>query len=214
MLVCNTARLLAFAVAVSIQCTPLHGAERREQKGESVTLERYGVTFRAPANWFVPAPGKIAENIRQLDSSKEDIRAILASHRGSIEIATYLRQNPRRHSGLIPTINVLSRPNPHKTFESFQQMIAASARSIGSTLRNYVIKTAPEERMLSGRRVAFFAAEYDISTADGISERVLGMTYAIPFGEMFIQVSTSETLPEKEKDVFAGFINSFAFTEP
>jgi hypothetical protein len=209
----HTTRRLCFAIVVLIGCASLcDGAA--DQEGEPVKLERYGVSFRAPKNWFVPERSKIVENIRKLDSEKEDISAILASHRGSITIATYLRHDPRGHAGMIPTINVLGRSNPHSTFEAFRKMIAASSVSVGSVLRNYVVKASPAERTLAGRRVVVFAAEYDISTAAGADYRVSSTTYAIPCGEIFLQISMSESIPAKQSQVFERFIGSFAFKEP
>lgn len=204
-------KLVCFAAALLIPSAVLCGAGAKE---ETIKLERYGISFRAPSGWFVPEREKIVENIRKLDSEKEDIRAILASHRGSIAIATYLRHDPRGQTGMIPTINVIGRPNPHKTFEMFRDMIAASAASLGSALRNYSIKAPPAESSVAGRRAVALTAEYDISAAGGNTSRVAGTTYAIPCGDIFLQISMSESLPAKHSDIFDRFIKSFAFKEP
>ena len=182
-------------------------------KEERVTLERYGVSFRAPSGWFVADRDTTVENIRKLDGAKENIRAILASHRGSIPIATYSRHDPRGQSGAVPTINVIGRPNPHKTFETFRDTIAASAASVGSVLRDYSIKTPPAEASLAGRRAVAFAAEYDVTLAGGNTPRMAATTYAIPCGDIFLQISKSESLPPKHGDVFDRFIGSFTFKE-
>ncbi len=210
----NITKRLCFAIILLIQCAPLRDSNAKDPKDRSVKLDRLGVSFSAPKGWFVPEHEKIAENIRKFDSEKEDLPGILASHRGSIVVATYSRFDPRGHAGLIPTINVLGRPNPHSTFEAFRDMIGASAQSMGSVLRNYVLKAAPAERSLAGRRVIEFTAEYDISAAEGSSYRVWSTTYAIPCKDVFLQVSMSESLPANHRQVFERFIGSFEFREP
>jgi hypothetical protein len=203
--------LTCVGATILIAFAPLH---RASGKAETITLERYGASFRAPSGWFVSDREKITENIKKLDSEKEDVRAILASHRGSIAIGTYLRHDPRGQTGMIPTINVIGRPNPHKTFEAFRDTIAASAGSLGSALRNYSVKSPPAEVSVGGRRAVAFTAEYDISAAGGNTSRVQGTTYAIPCGDIFLQVSMSESLPAKHAEVFDRFIKSFSFKEP
>ncbi len=209
----HTTRCLCFAVAISIGLIHLSDGASDDQ-GKVTKLQRFGVSFRPPADWFVPDRDKIADNIRKLDSEKENISAILASHRGSIALATFLKHDPRGRAEMIPTINVLGRPNPHGTFDQFRTMIAASATSLGAALRNYVLKSAPADRSLGGRRVVMFAAEYDIGTAGGDTHRVASTTCAIPCGDIFLQVSMSESLPAKHSEVFQGFIESFTFEKP
>ena len=204
-------KLACLAAALSISAAALCAASAKE---EAIELQRYGVSFRAPAGWFVPEPGKIAENLKKLDSEKENIAAFLASHRRSTVIATYLRHDPRGQTGMVPTINVLALPNPHKTFEAFRDAIAASAASLGSALRSYSVKSPPAETSVSGRRAVAFRAEYAISAANGTTSTVSGTTYAIPCGEIFLQISMSESLPAKHNDVFDSFIKSFAFKAP
>ena len=210
----STIKLLIFALAALIQSTPIWGGERTDLADKPVELARFGVVFHGPRDWYTPDPDVILDNLRKLDSEKENLREILASHGRSMVIATYLKHDPRRHQGMVPTINVLGIASSHKTFDHFRAMIAASARSIGSVLQNYVVKTEPTERILAGRRVVFFVAEYDISTRDGVTRRVSGTTYAIPCGEIFLQVSMSESLPVKHSELFASFINSFTFKKP
>lgn len=206
-------KVVCFATVLLIQCA-LCDSEAKALKEKSVNLERYGVSFRAPNGWFVSRHEKIAENIRKLDGAKEDIRSILASHHGSIVVATYSRYDPRGRAGVIPTINVLGRSNPHNTFEAFRDMIGANAHSMRSVLRNYVLKAAPTERTLAGRRVVDFTAEFEISTEKGGSYTVSSTTYAIPCGDIFLQVSMSESLPAKHSKVFEHFMGSFSFKEP
>ena len=204
-------KLVCLAAALSISSATSLGAIAKE---ETIELQRYGVSFRAPAGWFVPEPGKITENLKKLDSEKENIAAFLASHRRSTVIATYLRHDPRGQTGMIPTINVLALPNPHRTFEAFRDAVAASAASLGSALRSYSVKSPPAETSLSGRRAVAFRAEYEISAANGTTATMSGTTYAIPCGEMFLQISMTESLPAKHTGVFDQFIKSFAFKEP
>ena len=210
----NTTKLVCFATVLLIQAAPLRAGDAKSSKENSVKLDRYGVSFRAPSGWFLPEHEKIAENIRKLDSEKEDIRSIMASNRGSIVVATYSRYNPRGRAGLIPTINVLGKPNPHNTLDVFRDMIEASAQSMGSVLRNDVLKVAPTQRNLNGRRVINFTAEYDLSTEEGGNYRVWSTTYAIPCRDIFLQVSMNESLPAGHSAVFERFIGSFAFKDP
>lgn len=193
---------------------PAHAAESKKAGGEVVSVGRCGASFRPPQNWFVNDPKKIEANVRRLADELEDVAAVLSSHRGSIEIASYAKHDPRGHSGLIPTINVLGRANPHKSFGPFTEMIRASSTAIGATLRNYVITTDVTERTIAGQRVLFFVAEFDLTMNNVGSFRVSSTTYAIPCGEMFLQVSMSESMPAKHGHVFASFIDPFSFKQP
>ena len=207
-------KLSVVAVVLASLWTVLCSSDAAGATGDLVTLKRYGLSFRPPSGWFAPDGGKMVENLRKLDSEKEDLRAFLASHRGSIPIATYSQHDPRGRKGIIPTINVIGRPNPHHTFEAFEAMIAASSASMGAVLRNYAVKTAPAARVIGGRRSVVFAAEYDISTAAGDTYRVVGTTCAIPCGDIFLQISTSEAVPAQHHDLFERFFASFVFEKP
>ena len=188
-------------------------ADKAELESKPVVIERFGVSFRGPRGWFTPQREAMIENIRKLDSSKEDVAAILATLRGSIQLATYLKHDQRGHAGMIPTINVIGRPNPHTTFELFRDAIAAQSRAIGSTLRNYQVTTPAAERDLAGQRGVSFVAEFDLARPGGENYRVSSTTYAIPRGEIFLQISMSEAIPVKTGAIFNEFINSFSFQE-
>lgn len=212
MLTCATAAVLIFTAA-SLARGARPAADKAELESKPVVLERFGVSFRGPGGWFTPDRETMIENIRKLDSSKEDVAAILATLRRSIPLATYLKHDPRGHAGMIPTINVIGRPNPHTTFEVFRDAIAAQSHSIGSTLWNYQVTTPAAERDLEGRRVVSFVAEFDLARQGGENYRVSSTTYAIPCGEIFLQISMSEAIPAKHGAIFGQFISSFRFTE-
>ena len=178
-----------------------------------VVLQRYGVSFKPPRGWFTPSRDKIVENIKKLAGDTQDVQAILATHRGSIAVATYLKEDPRHVAGMVPTINVIARPNPHREFEGFRAAIEEQAKNIGGVLRNHVLKTAPAEQNVGGRRVMSFESEFTLATAAGGSYNVTSTTYAIPCGEIFLQVSMNEGLPVKQAGVFDEFI-SFRFDKP
>ena len=188
-------------------------ADKTYLESEPVVLERFGVSFRSPRGWFTPQRETMIDNIRKLDSDKENIAAILATQRGSLPLASYLKHDPRGHAGMIPTINVIGRPNPHNAFEVFRDAVAAQSRLIGATLRNYQVTTPVTERDVSGRRVVYFVAEFDLAREAGDSYRVSSTTYTIPCGEIFLQISMSEAMPVKHGAIFDQFINSFSFTE-
>ena len=181
---------------------------------QPVVLQRYGVSFKPPRGWFTPSREKIVENIEKLDRDLENLQAILATQRGSLVLATYLKEDPRGVAGMVPTINLIARPNPHREFERFRAGIEQQANSIGGVLRNHVIRTAPQEQTVGGRRVMQFVSEFELATAAGGSYNVTSTTYAIPCGEIFLQVSMNEGLPVKQAGVFDEFISSFRFDEP
>jgi hypothetical protein len=205
---------IIFAACLLCVLAPAWSRNTTDLAGKPVELTRFGVAFRGPKDWFTPDPQKLVENLRKFDIEKENLDKILTSHRGSITVATYLKHDPRGHQGVIPTINVIGRRNPDKTFDQFRQTIATSAQSMASVLQNFVVKTEPAERTLSGRRVVFFAAEYDVSIKNGGTHKVATTTYAIPCGDIFLQVSMIDTVPIKHAELFGSFIHSFTFKHP
>lgn len=212
-------KVIAFATLLSLALIlsfPVPAVCRSNGKsGEDlVTLQRYGVTFRAPRGWFASEPKNMRENIRKLDATKENVPAILATDRGSTVVATYAQHDPHTQFGVVPTINVLALPNPNKTFENFRGAIVASCTSMTSLLRNSVVKVNPTERDVGGRKSVHFSIEYDLSVADGETHRVTSAIYAIPCGDAFLQVAMVEGLPATQTNVFERFIASFAFQEP
>ena len=209
----SAAAVMLICTAGSFVSAARPEADKAELENKRVEIGRFGVSFRAPRGWFNPQPEVMIDNIRKLDSGKEDIAAILGTNRGSLLVATYLKHNPRGHVGMIPTINVIGRPNPHNSFDGFREGVAAQSLAIGSTLRNYQVITPVSERDIAGRHVVYFAAEFDLSRQGGENYRISSTTYAIPCGELFLQISMSESMPVKHRAIFDEFISSFSFSE-
>ncbi len=205
---------LLAAIAILVCCKTSGEAGAKASNDGPVVFERYGVSFQPPRDWFQAEPEKMRENVRKLDQAKEDIAAILASDRDSVVLGSYAQYDPRTQSGLIPTINVVARPNPNRTFDSFRDAIAASCRAMGATLRNFKVRTDAVERKVSGRAAVYFACEYDLTTAKDETYRVQSELYAIPWGNIFFQVAGIESSPAKHEATFKKLIQSFSFKEP
>ena len=180
---------------------------------ERMTLHSLGTSFKQPKAWFNANEYQMMSHIGKLNSKKENIEQIIATHRSSLHIATFYKYNPAEYVGIIPTINILARHNPSRDFDTFFAASSKSSLSVGNIFNSYELQQLVTERMLAGKRIAYFSAEFDLNTGSSTKSHISNTTYLIPFQDTLIQVSMSEEKTDNPEPVFAEFIEAFEFTD-
>lgn len=198
-----------FLMLLVVTSAAIANSDNNRLSDEIVQVPKLGVTFKKPNMWVTPDLTAMVANINKLDDDKENISKIIATHKGSIPVATFSKYDPSTYPGIIPTINVLIRANPYKDFPTFFRFIEMSSRSFVNVLNNCTITKKVTESTISGEKVVFFIAEFDINTAEETTHHVKNITYSIPFDNAFIQVSMSEETSSNNLDLFSDFMNSF-----
>ncbi len=198
-------------IALTFLCSTAFSADKTQLSDDVVSLNQLGVSFRKPNDWFNANEFQMVNNINKLDVKKEDIPKFLATHRGTLHLASFSKEDPSTHQGIIPTINVLVRQNPNNDFSSFMDAMKSASMAMGKILKNYTITQPVIEKSLSGKKVTYFVAEFDLSAADGKTYQIKSTTYSIPLGDVFIQLSMSEEKGDNSEVMFPKFAKAFEF---
>lgn len=198
--------LLAITFGASV------AADKNQLSNEFVQMPNLGVKFKKPNGWLNPNEKAMIDNLKKIDANIENIPKILATHKGTVQLYIFHKEDPAKYPGIIPTINVLVRYNPSNDFATFMKFIKKSSDSASAVLHNWSVKKPLSEETISGKKVVSFSADFNLTTADGNTHSIRNITYSIPFAESFIQVSMSESNPPKNEKLFLKFINAFEFT--
>lgn len=164
------------------------------------------IGFKKPEGWFESDQKARDQNIKKFDFFDEQLNSMFEREKSGRVLAVFLKHDPQRVEGIIPTIQVILRPKGKMTFEQFSKSLAASITP--EQLPNYKIIGEPKAQDVAAIVSVLFDSTFDLQYGDevfGIRTRM----YAIPRSTYFYQITMSDKdgdkWPEKE---FTEFINS------
>lgn len=163
-------------------------------------IEAYGFSMVKPKDWLENKDISVLKNLNRFDLKDDELKTLIESHENSLTLASYYKYHPSTRAGLIPTVNILLRPNPNRDFESFFRAIAASAASMKSVFNDFVFLEEPRMLELDGQRTIYFVCTFTMKATDGKPIKARSRNYAIPVGMTFYQLSFIDDSRNKDED--------------
>ena len=177
---------------------------------QSQSSDFAGFTLELPDGWYDASQLDIQENLTRYDIGDDEIAELMKTHRGSIPVHIYLKHDPSQHAGIIPTIQVLIRPNNARNLEEFTQMMERSLDQMDEVMTNLTINQNLATVTVGNHEGVYLITEFDMSYA-GETQRVRSWTYAIPFSKYFFQINFSDIPSDDCSELYKGVLEKIRF---
>ena len=170
--------------------------------------ESIGFSIEQPKKWIKAKEGQTIENLKSnIKLDEKVVTKLLEQNKGTIQVVTYFKYPIETTAGIIPTIKVNLRSNPHKNFADFRKSIEESFISIKKVFSDFKYTSEPTESVIDGRRCLTASCIYTL-TGKGGSEKVNIVVYAIPVKDQFYQVTLMDTKDDNNTELFQKIINT------
>lgn len=166
-----------------------------------------GFKIPKPENWIDKSELSVKDNLFKYNLKDEEISKLLKSHNGSVPVVIYTKNDPSEYSGIIPTIQVLLRPNNSKDIISFKKMMEPSLKQMADAFSNFEILSPLEIIEIDGFKALKFISQFDMPINENETSTIRSWTYAIPSGTHFYQINFSDTESENSEKLYNELIN-------
>lgn len=170
--------------------------------------ESIGFSIQQPEKWIKAKEGQTIDNLKSNIKLDEKIVAkLLEQNKGTIQVVTYFKYPIETTAGIIPTIKVNLRSNPHKNFVDFRKSIEESFIGIKKVFTDFKYISAPTESIVDGKKCITATCIYTL-TGKGGNEKVKIIVYAIPVRNQFYQVTLMDTEDGSNTELFQKIVNT------
>ena len=164
--------------------------------------ESLGFSIEQPSKWIKAKEGQIIENLKNnVKLDEKVLNKLLEQNKGTISVVTFFKYPIETTAGLIPTIKVVLRSNPHENFADFRKSIEESFIGIKKVFPDFKYTTNPTESVVDGKKCLTASCIYTL-TGKGGSSKVKIIVYAIPVKDQFYQVTFMDTKEDNNTELF------------
>lgn len=178
-----------------------------------VEIRGLGVFFRPIAGWHLLGQQALIKNLARYEFTEDELRRILSTHSGSRTVASFVRDDPRITSGIIPTINIIANPSRDTSEAAIRAASHAVIDMLRHTTHDVEVVEDITELTVSDMKAYRFMIEFGLTMPDGTTARISNQTYVLPRDGVLLQISMSEAIPTEMSDAFAAFINAVEIDE-
>jgi hypothetical protein len=154
-------------------------------------------SMQMPEGWIRIDKEGLKANLGKFEFSEETVDQLEKDNSADKLLAAYSKYDPAVTEGIIPTIQVVARPNRTKDFEHFKRSIVSSIDQFRKAFDQFEITEQPAEVDIGGARSLFFVARFVMRRPEGNAYHVRSRMYAVPTGRWFIQFNFTDH-PEDE----------------
>lgn len=160
------------------------------------TNESIGFSMEQPPTWIKATEGQDVENLKsniKLDNA--ELKKVLERSKGTVHVVSFYKYPIESTFGMIPTIKVNLKSNPHKNIADLKKSVEDSFVGIRKSFPDFKCTNAPAVSEVNGKQCVITSFMYTVSGKEG-SSKVKTILYAIPVKDKYYQV----TLIDTEKD--------------
>ena len=157
------------------------------------TNKSIGFTIQQPPTWIKAIEGQDLENLKsntKLD--KNALNKLLEESKGTIQVVSFYKYPIDATFGMIPTIKVNFKSNPHKNFPDFRKSIEESFSGIKTLFPDFKYTSKPTEGVIDGKKCFIASFMYTVKSKEG-NTKVKTIQYAIPVKDKFYQITLIDT---------------------
>lgn len=170
--------------------------------------ESIGFSIEQPSKWIKAKEGQTIENLKSnIKIDEKVLKELLEQNKGTIQVVSFFKYPIETTAGIIPTIKVNLRSNPHKNFADFRKSIEQSFIGIKKVFPDFKYTSEPSESVVDGKKCLTASCVYTL-TGKGGSTKVKIIVYAIPVKDQFYQVTLMDTEEDNNTELFQKTINT------
>ncbi|MNR14725.1 hypothetical protein D3C85_1312170 [compost metagenome] len=170
--------------------------------------ESIGFCIEQPSKWIKAKKGQTIENLESnVKLDEKVLMKLLEQNKGTIQVVSFFKYPIETTAGIIPTIKVNLRSNPHKNFADFRKSIEESYIGIKKVFPDFKYTSEPNESVVDGKKCLTASCIYTLTGKDG-SAKVKIIVYAIPVKDQFYQVTLMDTEEDNNTELFKKIVNT------
>jgi len=180
---------------------------------EKLDIKRIWFSIDIPKNWTTIQNDEILKNLNNFEFTDEQINHLFKSNNSSVNLATFVKYNPKTYAGIIPTIKIRTRESEVANLQDFLKQIQNSNEELKKTLDDFKFIDNPTLIELSRKKVVKFSVQFHLKKDDHIFT-ISSRSYYIPKDGYYISLNFIEEIGKEDNSIlFENLIKTISLTD-
>lgn len=127
---------------------------------ERFEVKNIGFSIQEPKDWEIVEEQDILENIKKFDFNNKQLNDLISS--GGLNLVTFTKYNPKKYSGIIPTIKIRVLKTNAKNSEDLLKSIELSNAEAKKVLDDFAFSKKPTVIKISNNDAVAFSVNFKL----------------------------------------------------
>lgn len=174
---------------------------------ERLDLKKIGFSMDLPNGWFTLKNDEVISNLEKFDLTDEQLKNLLKNESAAVTLLYSTKYNPKKYSGIIPTIKIRTIENKIKEIKTFLEAIKSSNDDIKKSLDNFKVTEVSAVKISTADAVKL-TVEFTMKVA-GKDLPIISHSYYILRNGYYISLNFIEEIGKEDNSkLFEDLINS------
>ncbi|TRX36675.1 hypothetical protein [Flavobacterium restrictum] len=175
-------------------------------------VKKMGFSIAVPKNWIPMENEAVLKNIREYDFTEKQLKELLKSNNSSVNLVSFSKYDPKKVSGIIPTIKIRTYDNETNTITDFLNQVNKSTTNLKKALTDFNFIDYPVITEISNQKVIKFTAQFTLKNED-VAYKIRSSSYYIPKKGYFISLNFIEEIGKEDNTLlFEELVKSIQLT--
>lgn len=180
---------------------------------EKLDIKRIGFSIDIPKNWTTIPNDEILKNLNNFEFTDEQMDHLFKTNNSTVNLATFVKYDPKTHAGIIPTIKIRTRESKVTNLQDFLKQIQNSNEELKKTLDDFKFIDNPTLVELSRKKVVKFSVQFHLKK-DGHIFTICSRSYYIPKNGYYISLNFIEEIGKEDNSLlFENLIKTISLTD-
>jgi hypothetical protein len=180
---------------------------------ERLEIKRIGFSIGIPKKWLSQDNTEVLNNLNNYDFTDKQINNLLKADNASVNLATYVKYDPKTYAGIIPTIKIRTRENKTTNLEDFLNEVQNSNIEAKKSLDDFRFIENPTIVELSKEKVVKFSVQFVLKN-NNKTHIINSTSYYIPKNGYYISINFIEEYgKENNHELFEALIEGVSLTK-
>lgn len=179
---------------------------------EKFEIKKIGFSMDFPKDWFSFSDKEMMDNLDKYDFDEKQMDNFIKSHQESVNFATFTKFDPKKVSGIIPTIKILMRSNPTKNSTEFLEYVNRMNEGAKAQLDQFAVAQKPVLVKIAGNDAVKTGYTFTLNIKKEYIKIRCG-TFYIPRGSYFLTLNFIEAIDKEDNSaIFESLFDSIKLT--
>jgi hypothetical protein len=178
---------------------------------EKLSFNYYKFSFQQPKDWMMIDKDGIAQNLDRFKTSDEFRQQAEKNLKNDATRVSFYKYDPKKVSGIIPTIHVILKDTKVKTFENFKKSVVIAEKKAGGILTNYKMLSTQDIEIAEHKSIKIKSV-YDFVNPKGEGVVLSSTTIYIYKGNQYASLTLiDEPVREENSKVLEAMVKTIIF---
>ena len=180
---------------------------------ERLEIKRLGFSIGIPKKWYSQNNSEVLKNLNNYNFTDKQIDNLLKTENSSVNLATYVKYDPKTYPGIIPTIKIRTRENKTTNLDDFLKQVQNSNIEAQKSLDDFRFIENPRIIELSQQKVVKFSVQFVLKN-NNQAHVINSTSYYIPKNGYYISINFIEEMgKESNNELFEAIIEGIQLTK-